>query len=262
MSRLEDIGQQLNKVAGDASQRAISLRAQTKELSLNIRTLISVVQHSNNRVAMLAISQLQHAIQKLQTSAVLLDSAERKCREWITTSLLSSGGRAGSGSNCSSSSEDSMTGYSQANRDIINIKSIEGWLGNINPNYTGSPFSPFSSNCGSCAFAVESRFNGDGVAVASERNIGTDAGMEAVTGKTCQYMPVKEIEDHLIEQGPGSHLIIGINRYPTIWGVQRAGHWFNAYYDGEKIYTIDGQNGKIYDWPHDYGSISEWCALI
>ena len=62
--------------------------------------------------------------------------------------------------------------------------------------------------------------------------------------------------------GPGSHLIVGINRYPTPWGSPRAGHWFNAYYDGEKIYTLDGQSGDVLDWPYDYGDISEWCALI
>lgn len=145
------------------------------------------------------------------------------------------------------------------------IKAIAGWVGKINPNYN-NPFmpirNPYRVNCGSCAFAVMERLNGDGEAVASKTNIGTDIAMEQATGKTCQYMSVQEIEQHLLSQGAGAHLIVGINREPTPEGVNRAGHWFNAYYDGDKIYTVDGQSGNIYDWPHDYRHVSEWCALI
>jgi hypothetical protein len=99
-------------------------------------------------------------------------------------------------------------------------------------------------------------------AVASSTNIPTDAAMEQATGKKCVYMSVQDIENHLISQGAGSHLIVGINRHPTPWGKNQAGHWFNAYYDGKKIYTVDGQSGKVYDWPHDYVDISAWCALV
>ncbi len=146
------------------------------------------------------------------------------------------------------------------------IDSIRSWLGDINPNYK-NPFipnwnNPYHINCGSCAFAVESRLNGDTTVVAHKENIGTDSGMERATGKKCVYMPVEKIEEKLKEQGAGSHMIVGINRKPTPWGQGQAGHWFNAYYDGKKIYTLDGQTGEVYDWPYDYGDISEWCALI
>ena len=146
------------------------------------------------------------------------------------------------------------------------VDSINGWIKDINPNYH-SPFippgkNPYHVNCGSCAFAVESRFQGKTDAVASAQNIGTDAGMEAATGKKCVYMSVNDIEKTLVSMGPGSHLICGINRHPTPFGRPQAGHWFNAYYDGNKVYTIDGQSGQIYDWPHDYGDVSDWCALV
>ena len=36
----------------------------------------------------------------------------------------------------------------------------------------------------------------------------------------------------------------------------------NVYYDGKNIHTVDGQTGKIYEWPHDYHNISAWCALV
>ena len=146
------------------------------------------------------------------------------------------------------------------------VDAINGWIKDINPNYH-SPFippgkNPYHVNCGSCAFAVESRFQGKTDAVANAQNIGTDAGMEAATGKKCVYMSVNDIEKTLVRMGPGSHLICGINRYPTPFGRPQAGHWFNAYYDGNKVYTIDGQSGQIYDWPHDYGDVSDWCALV
>ena len=123
--------------------------------------------------------------------------------------------------------------------------------------------SAYHVNCGSCAFAVEQRLSGNDLnAVASSENIGTDRGMEQATGRTCRYMSVSKIEDVLRERGPGSHLIVGINRRRSIWGTPRAGHWFNVYYDGEYFYTLDGQSGNVYEWPHDYGNISEWCAMI
>ena len=164
----------------------------------------------------------------------------------------------------------SSVGYSSASESgvdrVQNITEIVGWLKEINPKFH-NPFlppgkNPYHVNCGSCAFAVESRFLGRDDVVASAQNIGTDAGMESATGKHCIYMPPTDIEQILINMGAGSHLICGINRHPTPFGRPQAGHWFNAYYDGNKVYTIDGQSGKVYDWPHDYGNVSEWCVLV
>lgn len=153
-----------------------------------------------------------------------------------------------------------------ADKNVQTVEQIASWLTDINPNYYDSSIppwggNPYHTNCGSCALAVEKHFLGDTSAAASEINIGTDAGMEQATGKTCVYMSVGDIENKLKEQGPGAHLIVGINRKPVMF-IPQKGHWFNAYYDGQNIYTIDGQTGKIMDWPHDYGCVSEWCALI
>ena len=139
------------------------------------------------------------------------------------------------------------------------IASIGTWIKQINPHY-GNPFFPNSSyNCGSCALAVAKRLNGDAAAAASldPGDLKTDAGMERATGRTCTYMPLADIESHIRAQGDGSHFIIGINRSGNL-----AGHWFNAYYDGEKICTIDGQSGQVLDWPHDYGHVAEWCIML
>ena len=97
---------------------------------------------------------------------------------------------------------------------------------------------------------------------APSANLGSDAAMEKATGKKCIYMSISDIENHLKREGPGAHFVVGINRNPTPSGKAQAGHWFNAFYDGKNIYTIEGQAGQILEWPHDYGDISEWCALV
>lgn len=140
------------------------------------------------------------------------------------------------------------------------------WIKDINPNYY-DPFllpsrNPYHINCGSCAFAVETRLSGGDALAATQENIGTDHAMEMATGKKCMYMSLESIEDYLRNQGAGSHLIVGINRGLTPDGCPQSGHWFNAYYDGVHFHTIDGQSGEILEWPYDYGDISEWCALV
>ncbi len=152
------------------------------------------------------------------------------------------------------------TEYSETGMTIEEAKAkleeIRSWIKEVNPNY--SPWTPYGSNCGTCAYIVEKSINaGELVGEAGSVNIApTDPEMEELTGFDCVYMSVSDIENVLKSRGPGSHLIIGINRN------QGSGHWFNAYYDGEKIYTVDGQDGTISDWPRDYGNVSEWCAMV
>ena len=149
------------------------------------------------------------------------------------------------------------------------------WAKEVNPNYENMalPYEKrklYCRNCGSCAFVLEQHFNGVAPEQkASSVNIDTDQGMEQATGLTCKYMHPGSIKELLIARGPGSHLIVGINRKPVRVVrdgkeilLPQLGHWFNAYYDGKQVYTVDGQTGHIYDWPHDYGDVSEWCALV
>lgn len=146
------------------------------------------------------------------------------------------------------------------------LQDTSGWINNINPNFYNPHIlpdkNPYHINCGSCAFAVDARLSGGDDLVASENNIASDYAMELATGKKCVYMPMEDIESYLQNQGAGSHLIVGINRGPAPNGCPQSGHWFNAFYDGSKFHTIDGQSGEILDWPYDYGDITEWCALI
>lgn len=140
------------------------------------------------------------------------------------------------------------------------------WIADVNPNFY-DPFilpskNPYHVNCGSCAFAVDTRLSGGDDLVATQKNIGTDRTMEIATGKKCVYMPLESIEDYLRNQGAGSHLIVGINRGPAQNGCPQSGHWFNAFFDGVNFHTIDGQSGEILEWPYDYGDVTEWCALV
>lgn len=131
---------------------------------------------------------------------------------------------------------------------------VDNWLKDINPNF--DPYdisSPYRSNCGSCAVAVERRLNGESDVVASAENIGTVWEMERLTGMDQVPMTPNEIRDYLLEHGPGSHGIVGIDRS---YG---QGHWFNALCtDDSTVIAIDGQTGEIFDWPPDYGDVTSW----
>lgn len=141
--------------------------------------------------------------------------------------------------------------------DVPKLEDVSDWINDINPNY--DPFdwqSPYSNNCGSCAFAVEQRLDGSTDISATSENIGTIEEMNKITGMEQVAMSPDEIKDYLVSQGPGSHGIVGIDR------VSGQGHWFNAYYDGEKVVAIDGQTGEINDWPPDYGDVANWDISV
>ena len=135
--------------------------------------------------------------------------------------------------------------------DIATVEDISQWVSDVNPNY--DPFdynSPYCNNCGSCALAVEQKLSGMELTEASAENIGTIEEMNNQSGMEQMKMDWPDIENYLKFEGPGSHGIVGIDR------VDGPGHWFNAYYDGNKVVAIDGQTGTISDWPPDqYGSI-------
>ena len=137
--------------------------------------------------------------------------------------------------------------------EIRPIDEVGNWLEEINPNF--DPFdleSPYCNNCGSCAYAVYRRLEGDNEICATEENIGYNDQMEALTGMEQVSMSPEEIQKRLIESGDGAHAIIGIDRS------EGPGHWFNAANIGGKIVAIDGQSGEVTDWPPDYGDVVNW----
>lgn len=145
------------------------------------------------------------------------------------------------------------------NQEIIeniepqSLENINNWIEDINPNFDEFDIeSPYCNNCGSCAYSVYQRLEGDSEACASADNIGFNSEMEALTGMEQVAMPPEEIEQRLLEQGAGSHAIIGIDRS------EGQGHWFNAANIDGRIVAIDGQTGTITDWPPDYGNVVNW----
>ena len=139
-----------------------------------------------------------------------------------------------------------------------NVTDVNDWLGDINPNYDEwDTDSPYSNNCGSCAYAVWNRLNGiDDEMCATAENIGYNSDMEALTGMEQVSMSPEEIESTLLAQGDGANAIIGIDR------AEGFGHWFNAACIDGKVVAIDGQTGEINDWPPDYGDVINWEMSI
>lgn len=138
-------------------------------------------------------------------------------------------------------------------QDVSEISDINEWIGDINPNF--DPFdvnSDYSNNCGSCAYAVYQRLEGNPDACASADNIGYNREMEALTGLEQISMSPEEIQERLLAEGEGAHAIIGIDRETG------PGHWFNAACIDGKVVAIDGQTGEITDWPPDMGDVTNW----
>lgn len=143
--------------------------------------------------------------------------------------------------------------------EIQDITKVETWLGEINPNF--NPYDAddrYENNCGCCAYAVSQRLEGKEDISSGPDNIGTEEGMEAITGHEFKETSPEEISSSLIDKGPGAHAIVGIDR------VEGPGHWFNVYCpDGKNVYYVDGQNNMVEGWPpKDLGNISRWVMEI
>lgn len=136
---------------------------------------------------------------------------------------------------------------------VQSIEGVQEWIGKINPNPYRDPRR--TVNCGKCAAAVYQRLNGDSSAVAGLGTYSIEE-MNALTGRTQMSMTPGEIERYLIGQGPGAHVVVGVDR------ASGAGHWFNAYYDGHRVYTIEGQGGTVGGWPPDYGNVVHWDVSV
>ena len=136
----------------------------------------------------------------------------------------------------------------------LSVSKIREWLSEINPNF--DPFdmeSPYNYNCGSCAYAVYRRLEGDEGITAMPVIIPDERFMEPLTGLIFVSMTPEEIEAHLLAKGNGAHTIIGIDR---AFGFP--GHWFNAACIDGKVVVIEGQDGTISGWPPDYGDVVNW----
>lgn len=124
---------------------------------------------------------------------------------------------------------------------------IGDWLHEINRGPGMDPFDPARAvNCGQCALAVEQRLSGVAPDATAGHGTLSIPEMEASTGKQQVAATPSEIAKYLVDQGAGSHTVVGVDRAGDM-----AGHWFNAYYDGKNVWAIDGQTNEILGWPPD-----------
>lgn len=141
--------------------------------------------------------------------------------------------------------------------DPTDSAQIDSWLGEVNPNYNGEFDDPYSNNCGKCSESVFNMFEGGTGVTSADTGTYDTPQMQEATGVEQVSMSPSEIEAALSAGGPGSHALIGVD-----WE-GGGGHWYNAYYDGQQVWAVDGQTGTRTPWPGvDVGSVKNWDAGI
>lgn len=240
MSELQDLLAALDSVNQEIEQQVAKLVRQAQQLNQAAAQASAVTRASSraerDRTA-IAMKSAQGAVSQ---AAQHLHQAALAGKGFVARNAGARGGERGASPEFGPGAASPTTSHALA--------AIRSWLPEINPGYTGHPFDPRSSNCGACAAALFARFEGTrSAAFAGTRTLSVPE-MEAFTGRPQVPMSPSAIRDALVAAGPGSHAVIGIDR--TIG----PGHWFNAYYDGERVVAIDGQSGEIHDWPPEYGS--------
>lgn len=250
MSDLQDLCQTLESVNRDADQLAADLAQRAQHLAQASSRAATVATGTNRADGADAAHALQAASRAAQQASQMLHQVSVVGRGFVSRHAGGGGSRDGA------DVRDTQGPSSDAgNPRVQTIDDIKGWLGDVNPGYTGDPFDPRSSNCGHCAAVVHSRLSGSGDYVAGESTFSTPQ-MEAWTGKQQIQMSPGEVEQLLRSKGPGSHAVVGVDRSSG------PGHWFNAYFDGKQVVAIDGQTGTIAPWPPDYGDVVLWDAGI
>jgi hypothetical protein len=118
------------------------------------------------------------------------------------------------------------------------------WVEGINP---GWPMPERENNCGDCARAVDSTWNGKGAAAAAmadpEAAGEPIARMTEWAGEPETKASMSEVQQQLEDMGPGSSAVV-LSRWEG-----GGAHWFNAVNDGGTVIAIDGQSGKTETWP-------------
>ncbi|MGX9347080.1 DNA/RNA non-specific endonuclease [Microbacterium sp. KNMS] len=134
---------------------------------------------------------------------------------------------------------------------------IDEALGQSNTGYDPYDLSNgYAENCGNVAANMHDFLGGQPIRDADTGTLDIDE-MEARTGLPQTPMTPDQIEATLRAQGPGSHCVVGVDR-----GDDLDGHWFNAVFDGEQVWVVDGQDGTRSPWPPDEPDATNWDASI
>lgn len=133
------------------------------------------------------------------------------------------------------------------------------FAGLINPGFSGYVddvgvgVNAYNVNCGLCAQAVAYAFDGRPHTAAGVEHPVSLAEMVNWAGTSQSPQSSEEIEDRLRSMPPGSHAIVGVD-----WE-DGDGHWFNAYWDGQTVWKVDGQDGSCEPWPPDFPPVTDRC---
>src|ERR1700677_4138583 len=125
------------------------------------------------------------------------------------------------------------------------IREIEGWIGDVNHDgdTTVAPSGARLMNCGPATLVVFDRLSGIPSNARAHLAELTPDDVGEATGLPLVPTTRDGIAQKLIDEGPGAHTVVAI-RYHK--GEQ---HSFNAYFDGENVYALDGQHGTLEPWP-------------
>ncbi|WP_373460747.1 glycohydrolase toxin TNT-related protein [Agromyces ramosus] len=138
----------------------------------------------------------------------------------------------------------------------LTLQQILDALKAINPNFDPlNPKSEYNNNCGNTSSILNDVLNGSPVTEAPTGTLSTPQ-MEARTGLPQTAMTPQQVIDSLVAQGAGSHCVVGVDRSTG------AGHWFNAYFDGTTVWTLDAQNGTMTPFPPHEPNATNWDASI
>ena len=81
--------------------------------------------------------------------------------------------------------------------------------------------------------------------------------LSELSGLVMAEMSQDDLVSLLQKQGKGACAIIAIQRH------RGSGHAFNAYFDGETVYYVDGQNETFSRWPPPFAQqVSKWYVGI
>lgn len=237
---------------------------QVRHVSSDARDLLAGSVSAESKAV---LGHLEAATERIQLAASALAEASRVGRGY-TTSVLGDGSSSTSGppERLADTETAQDPGSETPSTSVPSLSDIASWLPEVN-----APSSPFmaslselkarQTNCGSCALSVFQRLSGhDDTARAGTQSLSLPE-MEHLTGIPQVPMSPKDIADGLRTKGAGSHAVVGIDR-----AGKTPGHWFNAYFDGERVYCVDAQSGSVSGWPPDYSfpgyPVINWDAAI
>lgn len=136
----------------------------------------------------------------------------------------------------------------------------ELWMSKVNPEFEGylahKGKMPHNINCALTAQAVASALDGrPRIAAGATRGTGPE-DMQQWSGVEQRQCSVNVIESTLRSMPSGSHAVVGVD-FPN-----GTGHWFNAWWDGDTVWMLDGQDGTCHPWPPSYENVITYDAIF